>query len=98
MKMFNTIRFNFDREFITRNRSYNRGVQFVDVMKHSWLNFFMKNDEKIILFEKGARAAADFLKNFDWEAYKAERLKNFEMGVEKFQNPNNLNARPNAAS
>jgi hypothetical protein len=31
----------------------------------SWLNFFMQDDEKIKLFEKGARAAANFLKSFN---------------------------------
>ncbi|MCW3118150.1 MAG: hypothetical protein JWM28_2232, partial [Chitinophagaceae bacterium] len=94
--MFNTIRLNFDRDFISRNRAYNKGVKFVDVRKHSWLNFFMKNDEKIDLFKKGALAAAEFLKTFNWEEYKAGRLKNFEMGQEKFDNPNNLTVFPNS--
>ncbi|MEJ0102746.1 MAG: patatin-like phospholipase family protein [Bacteroidota bacterium] len=92
--MFNTIRFNFDRDFITKNRAYNKGVKAVDVQSHSWLNFFMEDGEKIKLFEKGARAAANFLKAFNWEEYKTERLKNFEMGVEKFDDPNNLKERP----
>jgi NTE family protein len=88
--MFNTIRFNFDRDFITKNRAYNSGVKAVDVQGYSWLNFFMDDNEKIKLFEKGARTAANFLKTFNWEEYKSERLKNFEMGVEKFDDPNNL--------
>ncbi len=93
--MFNTIRFNFERDFITKNRAYNKGVKAVDVQNHSWLNFFMEDDEKIRLFEKGARAAANFLKSFNWEEYKAERLANFKMGEEKFKDPNNLKANTN---
>ena len=92
--MFNTIRFNFDRDFITKNRAYNKGVKSIDVQNHSWLNFFMEDGEKIRLFEKGARSAANFLKTFNWEEYKTERLKNFEMGVEKFKDPNNLGVKP----
>lgn len=87
---FSTLRFHFDRDFITKNRAYNFGVKLVDVKEHSWLNFFMDDEEKILLFRKGALAAADFLRKFDWEHYKAERLRNFQMGVEQFDNPTNL--------
>ena len=88
--LFSTIRFNFDRDFITKNRAYNFGVKLIDVKDHSWLNFFMKPEEKVELFKKGALAAAEFLKSFDWENYKAERLKNFELGMERWENPNNV--------
>lgn len=92
--LFSTIRFNFDRDFITKNRAYNMGVKNINVQKHNWLNFFMSDKEKVELFRKGALAAADFLRNFHWEAYKAERLKNFEMHQEKFNNPNNTEVKP----
>ena len=92
--LFSTIRFNFDRDFITKNRAYNFGVKLINVKEHSWLNFFMDDKEKVELFKKGALAAADFLKNFDWEQYKAERLKNFEIRQEQFINPNNVNVSP----
>ena len=95
--LFSTIRFNFDRDFITKNRAYTIGVKNIDVRAHNWLNFFMKDEEKIELFRKGALAAADFLKTFDWEKYKAERLRNHLMSEEKFVNPNNMKARPYAA-
>jgi NTE family protein len=94
--LFATIRFNFDRDFTTKNRAYNMGVKNIDVREHSWLNFFMDDKEKIALFQKGARAAVDFLKSFDWEVYKAERLKNFELSKEKFENPNNMEVGPYA--
>ncbi len=92
--LFATVRFNFDRDFITKNRAFNKGVKNIDVREHSWLNFFMKDEEKIALFRKGALAAAEFLKEFDWEGYKTERLKNFEMRTEQFDNPNNMDIFP----
>jgi NTE family protein len=94
--LFSAIRFNFDRDFITKNRAYNMGVKNIDVREHSWLNFFMSDKEKVELFRKGAQAAADFLKSFDWEKYKEERLRNFNMSKERFENPNNMDVRPYA--
>lgn len=94
MSLFSTIRFNFDRDFITKNRAYNMGVKNIDVQKHSWLNFFMADKEKVELFRKGALAAADFLRSFDWVKYKEERLLNFQMSQEKFNNPNNTVEKP----
>lgn len=92
--LFSTIRFNFDRDFITKNRAFNRGVKNIDVQEHSWLNFFMGEKEKIELFRKGAQAAADFLLEFDWEVYKTERSRNFEMRKETFDDPNNMTIFP----
>lgn len=92
--LFATIRFNFDRDFITKNRAYNMGVKSIDVKDHSWLNFFMKDEEKIELFRKGAAAASEFLKSFDWVKYKDERLKNSETRKEQFDNPNNMEIFP----
>lgn len=92
--LFATIRFNFDRDFTTKNRAYNMGVKNIDVSAHSWLNFFMDDKEKIELFTKGAKAAAEFLRSFDWELYKTERLKNFELRKERFENPNNMEVLP----
>lgn len=95
--LFATIRFNFDRDFITKNRAYNLGVHSIDVREHSWLNFFMKDEEKIALFKKGAMAAAEFLKTFDWENYKSQRLGNAEIQKEHFDNPNNMEVFPYSA-
>jgi len=92
--LFATIRFNFDRDFITKNRAFNKGVKNIDVQEHSWLNFFMGDKEKIELFRKGAQAAADFLLEFNWATYKEERLMNFEMQKDKFENPNNMDILP----
>ena len=35
------------------------------------------------MFARGARAATDFLKNFDWETYQKERVKMHEQLNEK---------------
>jgi NTE family protein len=92
--LFSTLRFNYDRDFITKNRAYTLGVKNINVQEYNWLNFFMKNEDKIKLFRAGVNAACEFLKNFDWEHYKTERLKNFEMQVERFENPNNMEVFP----
>jgi NTE family protein len=92
--LFSTIRFNFDRDFITKNRAFNRGVKNIDVQEHSWLNFFMQDKEKIELFRKGAQAAADFLLSFDWDVYKNERAKNYEIRKDLFEDPNNMKVFP----
>ncbi len=92
MSLFATIRFNYDRDFITKNRAYTLAVKSIDVQDFNWLNFFLTDEEKIKLFRAGVKAAADFLKNFDWENYKSERLKNYQMQEERFENPNNMTA------
>lgn len=95
--LFSTIRFHFDRDFIIRNRAFNKAVCSIDVRGHSWLNFFMEDQEKIKLFRKGAEAAIRFLREFDWDAYKSERLANAHWMEERFDNPNNLEAFPFSA-
>ncbi len=94
MSLFSTIRFHFDRDFITRNRAFNKAVCSIDVQGHSWLNFFMDDAEKVKLFREGAESAIHFLRNFDWELYKSERAANAALAVEQFDNPNNLQTFP----
>jgi NTE family protein len=88
--LFSTIRFNYDRDFIIKNRAYDLGVKNIDVQDFNWLNFFIKNEDKIKLFRAGVKAAVEFLKEFDWEVYKQKRLENFEMQEERFADPNNM--------
>jgi hypothetical protein len=57
----------------------------------------MEDPEKIKLFRKGAEAAIRFLREFDWDAYKSERLANANWMEERFDNPNNLEAFPFSA-
>ncbi len=92
--LFATLRFNFDRDFISKNRAYNLGVMNIDVQEFNWLNFFMKDEDKIKLFRAGVKAAVSFLQRFDWEQYKTERMKNYEIQEERFDNPNNMEVFP----
>ncbi len=87
--LISTIRSNTDKDFINRNKSFELGIQFVDMRKHSWLNFFMADKEKQTMFMQGAAAAAGFLRNFDWENYKKQRFQNNEVLKEQRNNPNN---------
>lgn len=78
-RMFNTIRFNYDKDFLIKNDLYKRGIGKIKVYGFNWLNFGISEKEKIDLFVKGAQAASDFLigtptsPGFDWQAYKYQR-------------------------
>jgi len=76
-RMFNTIRNYYDKDFLLKNKGYQRGVGTVDLSsdKFNWLNFFLSKEDKIELFALGAVAAKNFLETFDWEAYKRDREK-----------------------
>ncbi|ROI00293.1 patatin-like phospholipase family protein [Chryseobacterium daecheongense] len=64
-----------DKTFLTKHTFYHLfSIQTVNCGTSNWLNFFMKKDEKEELFNRGFRAALDFLNNFDWERYKCERM------------------------
>lgn len=59
--MFNTVRYNYDKEFLIKHADWNRTVGKIDVRGVNWLNFNLTNEEKLLLFRKGAEAAAAFL-------------------------------------
>lgn len=59
--MFNTVRFNYDKEFLIKNADFNRTIGRIDVAGINWLNFNISEDEKLDLFRRGAEAAARFL-------------------------------------
>ena len=44
--------------------------------------------------QAGVNAAVAFLQRFDWEEYKTERMKNYEIQEERFDNPNNMEVFP----
>jgi NTE family protein len=72
-RMFNTIRFYYDKDFLLKNKMFEKGVGTVPLSQFNWLNFFLSDQEKLDMFEAGAKAARDFLMKFDWEAYKRAR-------------------------
>ncbi|MCJ7935144.1 MAG: patatin-like phospholipase family protein [Chryseobacterium sp.] len=64
-----------DKMFLTKHSFYRQySIQTVNCGSSSWLNFFMKREEKEELFNRGFQAALDFLHQFDWEKYKYERM------------------------
>lgn len=76
--LFNTVRYYYDKDFLLRNRLYNTCIGVIDTTGFNWLNFNIKEDEKIKLFVRGVQAAGEFLQTFDWENYKEERSKLME--------------------
>lgn len=73
MSIFNSARHVLDYTFLLQNSDYEKLITKVDVGSHNWLNFSMSDEEKIDLFIRGAKAAGEFLKKFDWEEYKKIR-------------------------
>ena len=73
LSIVNASRHNADYDFIRKNPDYKQLVCSIKTKEHNWLNFDMKESEQIELFSKGVVAAVDFLKGFDWEAYKKTR-------------------------
>ncbi|MET3036132.1 patatin-like phospholipase family protein [Chryseobacterium sp. NRRL B-14859] len=64
-----------DKTFLTKHSFYRLySIQTVNCGTSSWLNFFMKKEEKEDLFNRGFQAALNFLNQFDWEKYKYERM------------------------
>lgn len=71
--IFDSARHCLDYDFIARNPDYRKLVTCIDTGEHNWLNFNMEPEDKVDLFKRGARAADHFLREFDWEEYKAIR-------------------------
>ncbi|MBC8033262.1 MAG: patatin-like phospholipase family protein [Chitinophagaceae bacterium] len=72
-RLFNTIRNYYDKDFLIKNRIYEKGIGKVKVANYNWLNFFLSDREKKELFVLGAKAATEFLENFNWNEYKGNR-------------------------
>ncbi len=71
--MFNSIRHLHDYDFLLKHPDYEMLVSHIDIGNHNWLNFNISDKDKIDLFIRGAKAANDFLRNFDWLKYKDRR-------------------------
>lgn len=72
-RMFNTIRFYYDKDFLLKNKVYEKGIGKIDVSDFNWLNFFITKQDKITMLVSGAKAATEFLLNFNWNDYKGAR-------------------------
>lgn len=84
-----TMRENYDRDFIIKNRAFEDGVCSILIEEISWLNFFLTDKQKLELFNLGARNACEFLKHFRWDLYKKNRLHDAELQKQPDLNPNN---------
>jgi len=73
-RMFNTIRYYYDKDFLLKNKFYEKGIGKIPLSDYNWLNFFLKDEDKINMFLLGAKAATQFLIDFDWNAYKNGRV------------------------
>jgi NTE family protein len=73
-KMFNTIRSYYDKDFLLKNNFFEKGIGKIPLSDYNWLNFFMKDQDKIDMFVLGAKAATKFLIAFDWKQYKNDRI------------------------
>ncbi|WP_338793638.1 patatin-like phospholipase family protein [Bernardetia sp. MNP-M8] len=62
-----------DYNFILRNPDYRQLITWIDIGSHNWIDFTLSDDDKLDLFVRGAKAAAYFLKTFDWQKYKDTR-------------------------
>ena len=71
--LFSTLQHNNDYDFIYKNPDYHRLITYIPTEGHSWLNFLMSDEEKIVLFKKGMLAAYAFLEGFNWAEYKEIR-------------------------
>ena len=74
-RIFNTIRFYYDKDFLIKNKVFKKGIGTIHLPGFNWLNFFLSNQNKIDMFVKGAEAAKKFLLEFKWEDYKEDRDK-----------------------
>ena len=88
-RMFNTVRYYSDKNFLLKNKMFQRGIGKVRLspQKYNWLNFFLSPEKKNDLFVTGVEAATDFLLGnekekiiaFDWNEYKKDREKYHEI-------------------
>ncbi len=86
--MISTMRQVYDLDFLLRNADYKKLICRIDAgEKFNWLDFDMKDDDKIELFTLGARKGMEFLKSFDWEAYKKLRREMLDKPVEVKRRP-----------
>jgi NTE family protein len=80
--LLSTLRSFYDIEFQKDNSEVSMLIGFVDTRdpdyddkEINWLQFDLSDRAKKVLFMNGVKAAIEFLKGFDWEAYKKKRCK-----------------------
>jgi NTE family protein len=86
LAIFNSARHVLDYQFLLTNDDYEHLIQRIDIGEHNWLNFSISDKDKLDLFIRGAKAADEFLRTFDWEEYKKIR----ESMINKFSSISSL--------
>lgn len=71
--IFDAARHVHDYDFITRNPDFRHLVVCAETDQYNWLDFHLPPATKGALFAEGARAAAKFVRGFDWAGYKDVR-------------------------
>lgn len=71
--IFDSARHIHDYNFLLKNPDFQKLLCMIDVDGHNWLDFGIKDEAKIDLFVRGAKAAENFLRNFNWKNYKEIR-------------------------
>lgn len=70
MNSFNAARQMRDHDILLKNKDYNKLIAFIDDENFNWLDFNMKQADKIRLFKEGVKSGCEFIKRFDWDDYK----------------------------
>lgn len=74
-KLFNTVRYYYDKDFLLKNSLFRKGIGVIHVHDYNWLDFNISNEKQRELFVLGAQAAARFLlEDFNWQEYKDARI------------------------
>jgi NTE family protein len=73
LAIFNSARHVLDYQFLLTNDDYEHLIQKIDIGEHNWLNFSISDEDKLDLFIRGAKAADEFLRKFNWDEYKKIR-------------------------
>jgi NTE family protein len=81
VQTFNSARHALDNDFIANNPDFKNLVTFIDTKEISWLDFGMRKETKLALFEMGLKAGIEFLERFDWTDYKFIRRKLVEANL-----------------
>lgn len=74
-KLFNTVRYYYDKDFLMKNSLFRKGIGVIHVHEYNWLDFNISHEKQRELFVLGAQAAGKFLlEDFKWEEYKTARI------------------------
>ncbi|MBK9284058.1 MAG: patatin-like phospholipase family protein [Sphingobacteriaceae bacterium] len=71
--IFDSARHIHDYNFLLKNPDFQKLICMVNIDGHNWLDFGIKDEAKVDLFVRGAKAASEFLRTFDWTKYKQIR-------------------------